>query len=211
MTGKQENLKWAEKFYVIYGDLMSRIGKIPVVVPSQVKVNIQAETIQLDGPKGKLSLKIPEGIQAEFKDQQFIVTRREDTKQSRSNHGTIRAHLVNMIQGVTQGHKKELEIQGIGFRAQLQAGPASGPASGGAGKILFNLGFSHPVEFQVPKDIKIVVNNQTNIVIEGSDITLVGQTAANIRDLKPVEPYKGKGIRYVGEFVKRKQGKSVTK
>ena len=179
---------------------MSRIGKIPVVVPKEVNVNIHAETVELDGPKGKLLLKIPSGINVEFKDQQLHVHRLEDTKQDRANHGTVRAHLVNIIQGITQGHKKELEIQGVGFRAQAQGA-----------KILFNLGFSHPTEFLVPPDIKATVNNQTNIVIEGVDAALVGQTAANIRSLKPVEPYKGKGIRYVGEFVRKKQGKSVTK
>ncbi|MBN1869923.1 MAG: 50S ribosomal protein L6 [Candidatus Omnitrophica bacterium] len=179
---------------------MSRTGKNPVDVPKGVKVNVAAGTVALEGPKGKLNLNIPDGINVEFTEDKLTVTRSSDAKQDRANHGTIRSRLVNMIAGVTNGHKKELEIQGIGFRAQLQGN-----------KILFNLGFSHPVEFLVPDGIKAIVPNQTSITVEGPDSVLVGQTAAKIRDLKPVEPYKGKGIRYVGEHVRRKVGKSVAK
>lgn len=179
---------------------MSRIGKIPVVVPKDVKVNVEASRVLIEGSRGKLELPIPAGIKVAFGDGKISVTRGSDSKQDRSNHGTIRARLVNMITGVTQGHKKELEIQGLGFRANLQGK-----------KIIFNLGFSHPVEFPVPDNIKAAVADQTSISIEGPDNVLVGQTAAKIRDLKPVEPYKGKGIRYVGEHVRRKQGKSAAK
>jgi len=179
---------------------MSRIGKNPVDVPKEVKVSIFAGNVSVEGPKGKLDLGIPQGILVEHKEDKLIVTRQSDVKQNRANHGTIRARLANMMQGVTKGHKKDLEIQGIGFRAQLQGK-----------KILFNLGFSHPVEFEVPNDVQAVVPTQTSISIEGSDNVLVGQIAAKIRDLKPVEPYKGKGIRYVGENVRRKQGKSASK
>jgi len=139
-------------------------------------------------------------MQVEHKNDQLVINRLSDAKQNRANHGTMRANLANMITGLTQGHKKELEIQGIGFRAQLQGD-----------KITFNLGFSHPVEFFVPKDVQVTVPTPTSIVVEGADNISVGQVASTIRGLKPVEPYKGKGIRYVGEVVRRKQGKSVTK
>ena len=179
---------------------MSRIGKIPVAVPKEVKIILDASKVHVEGPKGKLELNIPSGIKVELKDGQLLVTRQSDIKQMKATHGTIRAHLVNMVTGVTKGHKKDLEIQGLGFRAQLQGK-----------KIVFSLGLSHPVEFEVPDTVKVAVPTQTSIMIEGPDNMAVGQVAASIRAIKPVEPYKGKGIRYVGEFVRRKQGKSVTK
>ena len=179
---------------------MSRIGRIPVPVPKEVKITISPGNVHVEGPKGKLDLSIPQGIQVELKDEVLNVTRQSDEKQDCSNHGTIRARLTSMIQGVTKGHKKMLEIQGIGFRANLQGK-----------KIVFNLGLSHPVEFPVPDSVKVAVTDQTAISVEGADFVMVGQIAANIRALKPVEPYKGKGIRYAGENVRRKQGKSVTK
>jgi len=179
---------------------MSRTGKIPVDVPKGVKVNVETGKVCLEGPKGKLELHVPHGINVECKDEKLIVTRTSNVKQNRANHGTIRARLARMAVGVTEGYKKELEIQGIGFRAQLQGK-----------KIVLNLGFSHPVEYEVPDYVKATVPNQTSITVEGSDNIQVGQIAAKIRSLKPVEPYKGKGIRYVGENVRRKQGKSATK
>ena len=179
---------------------MSRIGKIPVAVPKEVKVAVQDRTVHVEGPKGKLDLKFPEGIAVEFKDGSLKVNRLADTKQDLANHGTIRALLVNMIEGVSKGHKKELEIQGVGFRAQLQGQ-----------KVLFNLGLSHSIEFPVPKEVKVSVPTLTNVIIEGADNAAVGEVAASMRALKPAEPYKGKGIRYTGEVVRRKQGKSVTK
>ena len=179
---------------------MSRIGKVPLTVPKTVKVNVATNQVQLEGPQGKLAIDIPSGIRVEFKEDQLKVLRGDDSKQSRSNHGTIRSRLNNMINGLVKAHRKELEIQGIGFRAQMQGK-----------KVLFNLGLSHPIEFDIPTDLKVSVPTQTSIVIEGPDSVLVGQTAAKMRALKPVEPYKGKGIRYVGEHVRRKQGKSVTK
>lgn len=179
---------------------MSRIGKIPVAIPKDVKIKIDGSVIHLEGSKGKLDIQLPVGISVEKSDDHLIVKRLSDTKQSRSNHGTIRARLVSMIDGVTKGHKRDLEIQGIGLRAQQQGT-----------KIVFNLGYSHPVEFDVPKDVKVSVSNQTGITVEGADMERVGLIASKIRSFKPVEPYKGKGIRYVGEKVRRKQGKSVTK
>lgn len=179
---------------------MSRTGKNPIDVPKGVKVNVTANQVSVEGPKGKLDLDIPSGINVEVKDEKLTVTRTSDVKQDRSNHGTIRSRLANMIKGVTDGHKKDLEIQGIGFRAQLQGK-----------KIVFSLGFSHPVEFEVPDCVKATLPNQTSITVEGADNIMVGQVAAKIRSLKPVEPYKGKGIRYAGEYVRRKLGKSATK
>lgn len=179
---------------------MSRIGKIPLVLPKEVKLSATSSTINVEGPKGKLSNELLSGVKVEQKDQQIFLTRVNDTKQSRANHGTMRALIKNMIVGVTKGHVKDLEIQGLGFRAA-----ASGQ------KLTMNLGFSHVVDFMVPAGIKVSTPKQTEIKLEGADKVLLGLIAAKIRDIKPPEPYKGKGIRYVGEVVKRKQGKSVTK
>jgi len=180
---------------------MSRIGKNPIKVPKEVKVDIKTDEVRLEGSKGKLSLKIPNGINVDLAENVLKVNRASNVKQNRANHGTIQARLSKMITGVTKGHKKDLEIQGIGFRAQLEGQ-----------KINLNLGFSHSVNFDIPSGVSISVDKkQTLISIEGPDNVLVGQVAANIRKLNPVEPYKGKGIRYVGEVVRRKQGKSVTK
>ncbi len=179
---------------------MSRKGKIPVGVPKEVKVNVESSKVSLEGPKGKLNISLPRGIKVEFKDAQLIINRLSDLKQDRANHGTIRARLATMIEGITKGHKKVLEIQGVGLRAQMAGN-----------KVTLNLGFSHPIEYESPTEVKVAVPTQTQIIVEGPDAQLVGMVAAKIRNFKPVEPYKGKGIRYVGEIVKRKQGKSVTK
>lgn len=179
---------------------MSRIGKIPVRLPKEVKVALQANTVGMEGPKGKTALVLPAGITVQQQESQLVVQRSGDTKQARANHGTVRAHLVNMIEGVVKGHKKQLDIQGVGFRAALQGK-----------KLVLNLGFSHPVEFEPPAEIKLTVPQQTTIIIEGVDKSLVGHIASKIRDFKRPEPYKGKGIRYSGEYVRRKQGKSITK
>ena len=179
---------------------MSRLGKIPVAVPKGVKIAYQSPNVLTEGPKGKLSLRVPMGISIEVKDDKVLVGRQANSKQNRSDHGTVRAILVNMIEGVTKGHKKELEIQGVGFRAQV-----SGQ------KLELNLGFSHPINFDVPAGVKVTTPKPTEIVIEGLDNALVGNVAAHIRKIKPPEPYKGKGIRYSKEVVRRKQGKAVTK
>jgi large subunit ribosomal protein L6 len=179
---------------------MSRIGKIPLAFPKEIKINITPVAVNMEGPKGKLTLPLPQAVKVEQKDQAFVITRLNDTKQARANHGTVRALLKNMIVGVTKGHAQELEIQGLGFRAQ-----ATGQ------KLVLNLGFSHPVDFMVPAGIKVATPKPTEIKLEGADNILLGQVAAKIRDIKPPEPYKGKGIRFSGEIVRRKQGKSVTK
>ncbi len=179
---------------------MSRIGKIPVVLPKGVKVTVDPSHVFLEGPKGKLTLDIPLGITVEQKEEKLIIKRTSDTKQNRSNHGTIRALLVNMVAGVTQGHKKTLEIQGVGFRAQAQGQ-----------KLNMSLGFSHQIDLEIPAGVAVKTPKPTDVEVEGINNMLVGQVTANIRKIKPPEPYKGKGIRYSGEFVRRKQGKQVTK
>ena len=179
---------------------MSRLGKIPLSIPKGVKINLQGSQVLVEGPKGKLNLTIPLGIALENKEEKIFVNRLSDTKQNRANHGTIRAILKNIVKGVTEGHKRNLEIQGVGFRAQAQGQ-----------KLTLNLGFSHPVEFTIPQGLKVTTAKPTDIEIEGVDAALVGEFAAKIRKVKKPEPYKGKGIRYLGEVVRRKQGKSVTK
>jgi large subunit ribosomal protein L6 len=179
---------------------MSRIGKIPVEIPKGVKVAVNGKTVQVEGPKGKLSHDLPSGVSIEQKDNKVIVARQRNDKQSTANHGTVRALIRNMLIGVSEGHKKNLEVQGVGFRVAIQGE-----------KLVMNLGFSHPIEYVIPKSVKLTSAKPTEIAIEGTDKQTVGQVAAEIRSKKPPEPYKGKGIRYAGEVVKRKQGKSVTK
>lgn len=179
---------------------MSRIGKIPLDIPKSVKVAINGQAVSVEGPKGKLAYQLPRGISAEQKDSKIVIARKSDSKQNSADHGTTRAILRNMMHGVSEGHRKDLEIQGVGFRVAVQGD-----------KLLMNLGFSHQVEYVIPKAVKVTAAKPTEISVEGVDRQVVGQVAAQIRAKKPPEPYKGKGIRYVGEVVKRKQGKSVTK
>ena len=166
---------------------MSRIGKVPVVVPRDVKVKIENSHAVVEGPKGKLSLSIPLGIALEEKEGKIFVKRLSDAKQNLANHGTVKRNLENVMVGVTQGYKKTLEIQGVGFKAQIQGQ-----------KLTLNVGLSHPVEFTVPESVKVKTPKPTELEIEGIDKALVGEVAADIRSLKPPEPYKGKGIRYTG-------------
>ncbi len=178
---------------------MSRLGKRPVALKESVKVEIQKSQVTLQGPKGSLSLQIPAGIRVEQKEKQLLLQRESDSKVLRALHGTCRSLLGNMVQGVTEGFKRELEIEGVGFRAQVQ------------GKVLtMQLGFSHPVVFQIPDDVKIQTPAQNKIVVEGIDKEKVGALASKIRAYYPPEPYKGKGIHYVGEVIRRKAGKTVT-
>ncbi|MDD4907570.1 MAG: 50S ribosomal protein L6 [Candidatus Omnitrophica bacterium] len=177
---------------------MSRIGKKPVAIPNDVKVEVAQRQISVQGPKGKLLMTIPGRIIVEVKDGQAIVTRPTDIKVDKAMHGLVRMLIVNMITGVTQGYSKELEVVGVGFRAAAQ------------GKALtMQLGFSHPVVFTVPEGIQIETPKQTQIVIRGIDKELVGVTAAKLRAIYPPEPYKGKGIRFAGEIVRKKVGKAA--
>jgi len=179
---------------------MSRIGKKPIQVAKGAKFSLQNGIAVIEGTRGKLDLAIPAKIVVEGKGDKIFVTRQGNDKQTLANHGTIRARLVNMIVGVTDGHKKRLEIQGVGFRAQVVGQ-----------KITLNLGFSHPVVIDVPKEVKVKSATPTELEFESFDNVILGNIVASIRKIKPPEPYKGKGIRYAGEIVKRKQGKTVTK
>lgn len=179
---------------------MSRVGKQPVAVIKGVKVQINATQCLVEGPKGKMDLGIPYGISVEHKDEQLIVERKNNDKKIRSLHGTIRKLLFNMVAGVTSGFKKELSIVGVGYKAQMK------------GKdLVLNMGFSHPVEMVVPADLKVSTPKPTQIIVEGIDKQKVGEFAAKIRRIYPPEPYKGKGIRYVDEVVRKKLGKALAK
>jgi large subunit ribosomal protein L6 len=179
---------------------MSRVGKKPIAVPKDVKIGINQGMISVEGPKGKLSYEIPLNINVETKEGNVWVKRSADTKPQRALHGLVRMLIFNMIKGVTEGYSKELEIIGVGFKAQLQGD-----------NLKLQLGFSHDVLFPVPEGIKIETAKPTQLAIRGIDKQKVGDTAARIRSIYPPEPYKGKGIRYVGEYVRKKLGKAVTK
>ncbi len=177
---------------------MSRIGKQPVTLPDGVSASLEAGVMTLKGSKGELSLRIPSTVAVLQEGQVLTVNRQGDDKQSRSDHGTIRALLQNMSVGVKDGYSRDLEIQGVGFRATL------------AGQDLtMNVGYSHPVEYTVPEGITLTVTDGTQLKVAGIDKQLVGQVAARIRAFCPPEPYKGKGVRYKDERVRRKAGKTV--
>ncbi len=176
---------------------MSRIGRAAIAIPSGVQIEPGRGNVRVTGPKGVLNERIPQGIQVELQDGKCVVKRSDDRKPTRALHGLIRALVANMVTGVTRGFAKELEIEGVGYRADV------------AGKNLkLALGFSHPIEVSIPEGIKVSVDKNTFIRIEGSSLCAVGQFAADIRELRPPEPYKGKGIRYAKERVRRKVGKT---
>ena len=178
---------------------MSRIGKKPIEIPAKVKVNVGAEgAVSVEGPKGKLSWTLPKAVRAKLDGSTLAVERENESRQVRALHGLSRSLLANMVQGVNEGFKKDLEIQGVGFKAAVQGQ-----------KLNLSLGKSHPILFDIPNEIKVTVTENTKIAIEGIDKHLVGQAAADIRAYYPPEPYKGKGIRYAGEQVRRKEGKTV--
>ena len=179
---------------------MSRIGKEPIVVPKGVKVKLENGLCLVEGSKGKLELAIPAGITVEIGEANLAVKRGDSSKELRSLHGTIRVLINNMVKGVTEGFKKDLEIIGVGYKAQIKAKT-----------LVLNVGFSHPVEMPVPEGLNVVVPAPTKITIEGIDKQKVGEFTANIRRIYPPEPYKGKGIRYVGEEVRKKLGKALAK
>jgi len=176
---------------------MSRIGKKPVAIPSGVKVEFKDGAVFVEGSKGKLQQKISPRIKVEVKDGQVVFSRAVDSKMDRSLHGLYRALVANMVKGVTEGYKKELEIIGTGFKAQMMGNTLS-----------MLLGYSHAVDFPVPEGIKIEVPKPTQIIITGIDKEKVGEIATEIRASCPPEPYKGKGIRFLGEHVKKKIGKA---
>ncbi|MBS4749764.1 50S ribosomal protein L6 [Granulicatella sp. zg-ZJ] len=176
---------------------MSRIGNKPVVIPSGVTVTKNGQEVTVKGPKGELTRTFSPIIEINVGEAEVTFTRPNDEKESRSLHGTTRAVFNNMVVGVTEGFAKELELIGVGYRAQLQGT-----------KLVLNVGYSHPVEFTPEDGITVEVPSNTKVIVRGISKEKVGALAANIRDVRPPEPYKGKGIRYVNEFVRRKEGKT---
>jgi len=180
---------------------MSRIGKKPVDIPSGVDVKLLESTIQVKGPKGELSWSFPQGTSVSVRDNKVLVERADDLKKTRALHGLTRSLIANMVQGVTQGYQRVLDITGVGYRAQVQGN-----------KITFSLGYSHPVEFNLPQGISAAIDpKQTQITLTGVDKQKIGQIAANLRSLRSPDAYKGKGVRYSGERLKLKVGKTGKK
>jgi large subunit ribosomal protein L6 len=175
---------------------MSRVGKVPVTIPSGVTANVEGQTVKMKGPKGQLQLVVHDDVEVKLDKGSISVDPRFETKRSRSLYGTSRALIANLVEGVTKGFEKKLEITGVGYRAAVQ------------GKSLqLSLGYSHDVNYPIPEGIAITTPKPTEIVVSGNDIQRVGQVAAEIRSYRPPEPYKGKGVKYANEFIFRKEGK----
>ena len=179
---------------------MSRIGRKPVVVPANVKVSIADSTIEVEGPKGKLKFAYRRELGVRFDEaaKQVLVTRPDDERQNRALHGLTRSLIANMVQGVTDGYTKKLEIVGVGYQAQLKK----------ANTVALQVGYANQIVLEAPSGVSVVVPDPTHVTISGADKQAVGQFAAEVRKVRPPEPYKGKGIRYEGEVVRRKAGKA---
>jgi len=177
---------------------VSRIGKLPIEIPQGVTVGRDGDVISVKGPKGELSMPVSSVMSIDIGENAITVTRPNDLAQNRSAHGLTRSLIANMVQGVSEGFTKKLEIVGVGFRAEMKGAC-----------LQLNLGFSHPIFFFPPEEITINVPEPTTIEIAGSDKQLVGEVAAKIRKLRPPEPYKGKGVKYEGEYIRRKAGKTA--
>jgi large subunit ribosomal protein L6 len=177
---------------------MSRIGKQPIAIPPKVKVEVKGQQVQVEGPKGKLTWELPKRTSLKVQDGKVVVSRAGEDAKAKALHGLSRALVNNMVRGVTEGFVKKLEIQGVGFKAAVQGKTVN-----------MSLGFSHPILYPIPDQIKVTVDENTKITIEGPDRQVVGQVAAELRSFYPPEPYKGKGVRYAGEHVVRKEGKTV--
>jgi large subunit ribosomal protein L6 len=176
---------------------MSRIGKRPITVPVKVQVTVNGTKIVVKGPKGELSRNLPPNVSVAQEGEILSVNRRDDTRSSRQLHGLCRTLVANMVEGVSQGFQRRLEIQGVGYRAAVQGR-----------NLVLNMGYSHQVQIVPPDGVQFAVENNTNVIVTGYDKEIVGNTAAQIRAVRPPEPYKGKGIRYSGEVVRRKAGKT---
>lgn len=179
---------------------MSRIGKRPIPIPDKVTVEIKGQYIAVKGPKGSLDRTLPSKVTLEQEGNNVKIVRQDDSRLARERHGLCRTLVSNMIEGVAKGFEKRLSIQGVGYRAQAQGS-----------KLTLNVGYSKPVEMAMPAGIQIAVENNTSVIVSGIDKEQVGNIAAQIRAVRPPEPYKGKGIRYQGEFVRRKAGKTGKK
>ena len=176
---------------------MSRVGRKVIPVPKDVKVQIGADELQIQGPKGKLTTPVPPGISFKLEDGELAASRSNDERQQRALHGLARALASNAVKGVTEGFSRELDIVGVGYKAALEGN-----------KVVFALGYSHPVVYPIPEGIKVAIEKQTHITVTGIDRQKVGQVAAEIRSLRKPDPYKQKGIRYMGEVLKKKAGKA---
>ena len=179
---------------------MSRIGKLPVDIPEKVNVSIEANVVSVEGPKGKLSHEFPNAVKISQEDATINVSPTNSSRFAKAMYGTARSLIANMVVGVVDGYSKSLEISGVGFRAALNGN-----------KLDMNLGYSHPCLYDIPEGIKITVTDNTKLKVEGIDKQLVGEVAASIRAFYPPEPYKGKGVKIVGEYVRSKEGKTAGK
>jgi len=177
---------------------MSRIGKQPIAVPPKVKVELKGQKVSVEGPKGKLSFDLPRRTSLKVENGTIVVSRNGEDPEAKALHGLSRALVNNMVTGVSEGFVKKLEIQGVGFKAAVQGNVVN-----------LSLGFSHPINYPIPAQIKVTVEENTKLTIEGPDRQIVGRVASEIRSFYPPEPYKGKGVRYAGEHVVRKEGKTV--
>ena len=177
---------------------MSRIGKQPIAIPPKVKVEVKGQQVFIEGPKGKLNWLLPRNTAVKVDNGKVVVSRQGDTAEVKALHGLSRALVNNMVRGVSEGFVKKLEIQGVGFKAAVQGKSVN-----------LNLGYSHPINYPIPDQIKVTVEENTKLTIEGPDRQMVGQVAAELRSFYPPEPYKGKGVRYSDERVVRKEGKTV--
>ena len=177
---------------------MSRIGKQPIAIPAKVKVDLKGSKVFVEGPKGKLDMEIPRRTSLKIDGGNVLVSRDGDDAEARALHGLSRALVNNLVKGVSEGYTKKLEINGVGFKAAVQ------------GKVVnMSLGYSHPINYEIPEQIKVTVEENTKITIEGPNKQVVGQVAAELRSFYPPEPYKGKGVKYADERIERKEGKTV--
>jgi large subunit ribosomal protein L6 len=179
-------------------DFMSRIGKQPIAIPPKVKVEVKGQKVFVEGPKGKLDWELPRRTSLKVEDGKVVVSREGDDARAKALHGLSRALVNNMVRGVSEGFVKKLEIQGVGFKAAVAGS-----------NVTMSLGYSHPIVYPIPAQIKVTVEENTKLTIEGPDRQSVGQVAAELRSFYPPEPYKGKGVRYTDERVIRKEGKTV--
>ncbi|NER79216.1 MAG: 50S ribosomal protein L6 [Leptolyngbya sp. SIO1D8] len=179
---------------------MSRIGKKPIPIPGKVTVTIDGQVVTIKGPKGELSRSLPSGVVVGQEGDTIVVQRQDESRKARERHGLCRTLIANMVEGVSNGFQKRLEIQGVGYRAQVQGR-----------NLNMSLGYSHPVVFEPPEGIQFAVESNTNVIVSGIDKEVVGNIASKIRAARPPEPYKGKGVRYAGEQIRRKAGKAGKK